>query len=82
MTDTDLTADFARPTAAYDRAEAALIAAGATTADLSHDCDETDPACDCDEPHAPGDLRCANRHRHSPCSHDHDLAARLGITLP
>ena len=65
----------------YDEAEAAILAAGITMREMSHDCDEKDPACTCEEPHAPGDVRCANRALHTPCSHDRALMRVRGIIV-
>ena len=59
---------MSRNSAPYDVFEAKLIAAGAEK--MAHDCGDTDVACNCAEPHAAGDVRCAQRHLHSPCRHD------------
>jgi hypothetical protein len=44
--------------------------------DLVHECDERATECNCEpneeapKGHAPGDVRCPNRARHSACFHD------------
>lgn len=62
----------------YDLTEKLLDATGGCN---PHDCDDTDPACECAEKHAPGDVRCKNRAQHSPCSHDRELLAERHIKI-
>jgi hypothetical protein len=66
----------------YDEAENKMLAAGIPYAEMQHDCNETDAACQCaEEKHSPGDTRCANRAKHSPCIHDRELAKRYNCTI-